>query len=326
MLRRLGAVTVAAALLLAGCASGDDSAGGDGWSYTSGDGKTYTAEQVPTRIIAHAYSAKALMSYGIKPVAVYADGPIKDDVGLAGVDFDGVEILSEEWGKIDTAKAATLKPDLIVGDWWPAEDAYSGMEGGVEEDSKKLAKLAPVVGPSQGDSIVDLVEGYATLAESLGADTDVVAEQREEFEAAVEKFKAATAAKPGLSVLAISPYDDTYAVAVPQYAPELLDLREWGLDVIVPTTPDPDFPYWQSLSFENADTYQPDALLFDDRNHPANEETLAEQPIAKSIKAYAAGATTTWPAYWLHTYPDFTEQLGKLTAFVEQADENVGDA
>ena len=81
-------------------------------------------------------------------------------------------MLGETWGKIDVEKAATLRPDLIVGDWWPAEKAYSGMEDGVEEKSKKIAELAPVVGPSQGDSIVELIEGYEKLAESLGADVD----------------------------------------------------------------------------------------------------------------------------------------------------------
>ena len=44
------------------------------WSYTAGDGKTYTLPEVPERIIAHADAAKALMSFGITPVGVYADG------------------------------------------------------------------------------------------------------------------------------------------------------------------------------------------------------------------------------------------------------------
>ena len=41
----------------------------------------------------------------------------------------------------------TLEPDLIVADYWPVEKGYSGMEDGVEEKSKKIAELAPVVGP-----------------------------------------------------------------------------------------------------------------------------------------------------------------------------------
>ena len=148
--------------------------------------------------------------------------PIKDDVGLQNVDFTGIEILGEEWGKIDVEKAAALKPDLIVGDWWPVEKGYSGMEDGVEEKSKKIAELAPVVGAAQGDSIVDLIEGYETLAEALGADVDDRcrrAEAKADFEAARDAFSAAAQAKPGLTALAISPYDDKYAVAVPKYAP-----------------------------------------------------------------------------------------------------------
>ena len=54
------------------------------------------------------------------------------------------------------------------------------MEEGVDEKSKKLAELAPVVGVSQGKSIVDLAEGYEELAESLGADVDDRADRREQ--------------------------------------------------------------------------------------------------------------------------------------------------
>jgi iron complex transport system substrate-binding protein len=323
-------LTVLSVVLLAGCSSADGSEGDGernaGWTFASGDGETYTAEEVPERIVAHAYAAKVLMEFGITPVGIYADGPIGEDVGLQGVDFDGVEVLGEEWGKIDVEAAAELQPDLIVGDWWPAEEAYSGMEGGVEEASLKLAELAPVVGPSQGDSILDLIEGYAELAESLGADPGLIAEERAEFDAALAEFQAATAAKPGLTALAISPWDTNYAVAVPEYAPELLDFQRWGLAVIDPEAPDPDFPYWETLSMENADKYQPDLLLFDDRNHPGNEEILAAAPIAASITAYAAGATTTWPAYWLHTYGDYAAELARLAEVIAAADENVGAA
>jgi iron complex transport system substrate-binding protein len=319
--------------VLAGCGSSEDEASSASssneapaengqWSYVSGDGKTYTADETPKRIIAHAYSAAALMEFGIKPVGVYADGPIKDDVGLKGVDFTGVEILGETWGEIDVEKAATLRPDLIVGDWWPAEKAYSGMEGGVKERSKKIAELAQVVGPSQGDSIVELIQGYEKLAETLGGDTSAGG-AREDFDKAVERFEAATAANKGLTALAISPYDQDYAVAVPKYAPELLDFQRWGLDVMVPKKPDPEFPYWQTLSFEEVDTYQADLLMFDDRNYPGNFKTLEKAPTADRIKAFKAGAYTTWPAYWLHRYSDYADELNRLAEVIEGADPGV---
>lgn len=320
------AALVLTALVLTGCGSSGETshteAAAERFSFVSGDGKTYELEKRPTRIIAHAYSAAALMEFGIKPVGIYADGPIKDDVGLEGVDFSGVTVLSETWGKIDVEKAATLRPDLIVGDWWPAEKAYSGLEVGVEAKSKKIAELAPVVGPSQGDSIVELIEGYEKLAASLGADVDsgAAAEARTSFDEAVETFTKTARTKPGLTTLAISPYDGQYAVAVPKYAPELLDFQKWGLDVINPKSPDKDFPYWETLSMEQVDQYQPDLLLFDDRNYPGNLRELEKAPTAQTIKAFKAKSYTTWPAYWMHTYSAYAEQLDRLSEAIEKAD------
>ena len=282
---------------------------------------------MPTRIIAHAGEAASLMAYGIRPVGIYADESVKTDPNLQGLDLSGIEILGEEWGVIDVEKAAELNPDLIVADWWPAEKAHSGLEDGVKEESKKLAELARVVGASQGKSILELAQGYEKLAASLGADVDDprYAKNKDAFEASLTRFKAAVAAKPGLTALAVSPADDLLYVAVPEHAPELLDFKEWGLNVIVPDNPDKDFPYWENLSWENADKYQPDVLLIDIRQYDSLLEKAAAHPTWKSIRAAEKGAFVKWPAFWLHTYADYAEALDALTADIEKADANIGD-
>ncbi|GIF75599.1 ABC transporter substrate-binding protein [Asanoa siamensis] len=328
----LAVVVLGAAL--AGCGSNTDSGGeapaaaAGPWSFTGGNGQTVKADKAPTRIIAHAGEAAALMSFGIKPVGIYSDEPVKTDPNLKNLDLTGITILGEEWGKIDVEKAASLAPDLIVGDWWPAEKAHSGMEEGVDEKSKKLAELAPVTGVSQGKSIVELADGYEQLAKSLGAkvDSPEIAANKKRFEESVAKFKEAVAAKPGLSVAAMSPADDKLYVANPEYAPELLDLKSFGLDVLAPGSPDPGFPYWENLSWENADKYQPDLILWDGRSFTptANDEWGKKQPTWFKIKAAKAGATVAWPAFWLHTYGDFATELDKLTEAVKAADPNVG--
>jgi iron complex transport system substrate-binding protein len=322
-------VALLAALALGAC--GSDSAGGDDgsggpWKFTDGSGKTVRLDSTPSRIIAHSHAAAALISFGIRPVGIYADTPVEKDPGLKDVDLEGIEILGETWGDIDVEKAAALDPDLIVADWWPVDEAYSGTEEGVKEASKKIADLAPIVGAAQGDSAVSLIEGYEDLAQSLGADlkAEGVAASKQRFEEAVASFEGAAAAKPRLSALAVSPATDLLYVAVPEHAPELLDLRRWGLDVIVPDDPDKAFPYWENLSWENADKYQPDLLLIDDRSYPSNLEQAEKQPTWDSIKAAAAGATVAWPAYWLHTYADYAEQLEELTAAIEPADQTIG--
>lgn len=330
-LRRFPLVALAAllaAMALTGCGSDStvDEGSGGPWKFTDGSGKTVELDSTPTRIIAHGHAAAALMSFGIRPVGIYADTPVEEDPGLRDLDLEGIEILGESWGEIDVEKAATLNPDLIAADWWPVEKAYSGVEDGVKEASKKIADLAPMVGSAQGDSVVDLIEGYEDLAESLGADLEAedVAASKERFEEAVAAFERATGAKPDLTALAVSPTTDLLYVAVPEHAPELLDFRRWGLDVIVPDNPDKGFPYWENLSWENADKYQPDLLLIDDRSYPSNLKQAEKQPTWDSIEAAAAKSAVPWPGYWLHTSLDYAEQLEALTAAVEDADPTLG--
>jgi iron complex transport system substrate-binding protein len=320
---------LSAALVLTACGSATDDAGSGStgpWKFVDGSGKTVELDSRPTRIIAHAGEAASLMAYGIRPVGIYADESVKTEPNLQGLDLNGIEILGEEWGVIDVEKAAELNPDLIVADWWPAEKAHSGLEEGVEEESKKLAELAPVVGASQGKSILDLAEGYEKLAASLGADVDdpKYAKGKTAFEEALTRFKAAVAAKPGLTALAVSPATDLLYVANPQYAPELLDFQEWGLDVINPDSPDPGFPYWENLSWENADKYQPDVLLLDSRKYITDLDEAKKHPTWTKIKAAERGAVVKWPAFWLHTYGDYAEALDTLTADIEKADANIG--
>jgi iron complex transport system substrate-binding protein len=323
----------ALSLALAGCGGKDPASttaqtSAGPWSFTNGNGTVVKADKTPTRIIAHAGEAAALISFGIKPVGIYADESVKTDPNLKGLDLSGIEILGEEWGKIDVEKAAALRPDLIVADWWPAEKAHSGLEEGVDEKSKKLVELAPIVGIAQGKSIVDLAKGYEDLAKSLGAkvDSPQIAANKTKFEQAVERFKTTVAAKPGLTVAAMSPYDDKVYVANPEYAPELLDFQRWGLKVINPDSPDPAFPYWENLSWEKADKYQPDLILWDGRSYTptANAEWGAKQPTWFKVKAAKAGAVVSWPGYWLHTFGHFATELDKLSEAVKSADVNIG--
>lgn len=296
------------------------------WEWDDADGETVKLDEVPTRIVAHSGAAAALMSYGIRPIGIYADESVKTDPNLQGLDLDGIEILGEEWGSIDVAKASTLNPDLIVADWWPAEKAHSGLEEGVKEKSKDLAQLADVVGAPQGESILALTEGYEELAESLGADIESSqgAKDRAAFEAARDEFSALMEEKE-ISALAVSPASDLLYVANPEFAPELLDFAEWGLGVIEPDAVDKDFPYWENLSWENADKYQPDVVLIDGRTFDESVKTAEDQPTWTSIRAAQEGQVIEWPAFWLHTYRDYAAALEKLTDDLSDVDVTVGD-
>lgn len=321
---RLSLVAALAALVLTACGSDPSDEGGDekGWSYKSADGKTYTAETVPTRIIAQGEAAAALMSFGIKPKAVFLNDKLENVKALKGFDMSGIEIIGETWGEIDAEKAAAVRPDLIVTTYWPVEKTYGGLEDGVKEESKKVGKLAPVVGATAGESVTTMIDGFERLAGSLGADLDDpdIAANKAAYEKARDRFKDVVAEKKGLTALGVSPADDLLYVAVPEHSAELTDFTEWGLDVTVPRDPDKKFPYWENLSWENADKYQPDLLLLDDRNYDTSMKSAQKQPTWKEIKAAEAGAIVPWPAYWISTYSAYAEELDKLSDSIEKAD------
>ncbi len=291
----------------------------ESWTYTGGDGETVSLDEVPVRIIAHQDAAAGLIPLGIRPVAIYADSLVADAKALQGLDLTGIEILSETWGEVDIEKAAALDPDLIVAEFWPLESSWSGGQ----DVGVALSAIAPVTGPVQGASILTLIEDYETLAGSLGADLSApsVAADKAAFATALTQFKAAVATKPDLTALAVWAGADALYVAATAGASELMDFAAWGLKLIEPEVAD-DRGYWETLSWELADKYQPDLILVDNRSE-ATMQTALDQPTWILMKAAEAGQVADWPAFWMRNYAAYARELGKLTVAINAADENL---
>lgn len=293
------------------------------WTYTDGSGNTVTLDHVPTRIVMHANTAAGLIPLGIRPVGIYVDTPVAEDKSLQGLDLTGIEIVGEAWGEIDIEKVAALEPDLVLAEWWPLEKAFSGLESGAGSANQKIVQIAPVTGPTQGASIVKLINDYEELATSLGADLSApeVATDKAAFEASLEAFKAAVAAKPNLTVLPVWAGTDALYVAATGGSSELMDFASWGLKLMTPEVAD-DRGYWETLSWEQADKYQPDLVIVDNRSN-TTMETARAQPMWTAIKAAAAGQVADWPAFWLRNYRAYAGALDELTAAIGAADENL---
>lgn len=293
------------------------------WTYIGGSGETVTKDTVPLRIIASQDAAAGLIPLGIRPVGIYADGKIADAKALQGLDLSGITILSETWGEIDIEKAAALQPDLIVAEYWPLTKEWSGGATLTSPESP-LRALAPITGPKVGDSILTIIEDYESLAKSLGADLakPEIAAEKARFETALAGFRAATTKKPGLTALAVWAGTDALYVAAPAGAAELLDFQRWGLNVLSPSVAD-DRGYWQTLSWEKADTYQPDLVLVDNRS-PQTLLTAKAQPTWIAIRAVAAGAVADWPAFWIRNYGAYAGALTTLTTAIDAADPSIG--
>lgn len=306
-------------LVFAGLALLPIAASAEPWSYTDSTGNTVTLDEVPTRIIASQDAAAGLIPLGIRPVGIYADSPVADAKALEGLELTGIEIIGQAWGEVDIEKAAALAPDLVIAEYWPLDSAWSGGEDVVNA----LSPLAPITGVTQGDSILSLIEDYEALATGLGADLSKpeISADKAAFETSLAAFKAATAAKPNLTALAVWAGSDALYVAATAGAAELMDFKAWGLNLIDPEVAD-DRGYWETLSWENTDKYQPDLILVDNRQ-AATMETALAQPTWTLMKAAEAGAVTDWPAFWLRNYKAYAGELDKLTAAINAADENL---
>lgn len=292
------------------------------WTYTDGAGKTVTLPEPPTRIIAHVNAAAALIPLGIRPVGVFLDGPPSVDRAAEGLDLTGIEIVGRGWYELDAERVLTLDPDLILTEYAPREGYYNGAVGDAAIIDR-IEAIAPIVGPAQGDSVVALIDDYAALAESLGADLDASpgVDDKTAFDAARARFMAAVAARPGLVVMAASPSSTGISIAAPSEFGELSDLASWGMNLVVPQT-DANSSY-QTLSWENAQLHPADLILLDDRWGDRAADDLAAQPMAQRIPAVAASQLGDWPAGWIRSYGVYAEQLDKLTALITAGDPNV---
>lgn len=287
------------------------------WTYTDGSSQTVTLDAVPQRIIASQDAAAGLIPLGIRPVGIYADGPVADAKALQGLDLSGIEIIGQAWGEVDIEKAAALNPDLVLGEWWDRNAAWSGGDAVVS----LLTQLAPITGVSASDSILGMIGDYEALATTLGADLSqpAVAEAKTTFETALADFKTAIAAKPGLKVLAVYAGDDALYVADPAGAAELLDMQSWGLDLVEPEGVDAaGNNYFETLSWENSDKYPADLILVDNRS-PATMKTALAQPTWTLNPGAAAGQMSEWPAFWLRNYTHYAAALTQLTTAINAA-------
>lgn len=68
------------------------------FTYTDGRGRTISLDAQPTRIIADEESAAALMSYGIRPIAIWSTTPMSTSPILSCSDLTSIESVGESWG------------------------------------------------------------------------------------------------------------------------------------------------------------------------------------------------------------------------------------
>ncbi|MEU8061651.1 ABC transporter substrate-binding protein [Microbispora bryophytorum] len=314
-------------LALAACGSSDPAPSTAGqsaksWSFTDDRKETVTAGAVPSRVVAFTGTAAVLADYGLqqKVVGVFgetkrADGSPEPQAG--DLDVNKVTILGNVWGEFNIEKYAALRPDLLVthmydpGALWYVPD----------ESKDKIVKLAPTVAVGVARvPMTEPIERYAALAESLGADLTApkVAEAKARFEAAAESVRTAVADNPGIKVLAASGSPDVLYVSNPEVNTDLMYFTQLGVDVVTPEKPG-DGGYYENLSWENADKYDADLILLDNRGTALQPKDLTSKPSWAKLPAVRAGQVAGWDPVPRFSYAGAAPILENLASAIRNA-------
>lgn len=292
-----------------------------GWSFTDDFDVTHELDEVPETIVAEVSMAGALWDLGIEVDATFGQRELPDGttdpMGLA--DPEAMESLGDVYGEVDTERLRLLEPDIIVvpsyeeGEYW-----------GVEEDLvDEVDSVAPVVSITiPGKDMRAMADRVLDLAETLGVDpeSDQVTDAVEAYETAEADLRAAFEAKPGLTFIAASGTVDQLYVAVPSGYADLLTYQELGMDIVEPDT---DEQYWETLSWEEIDTYEADVLMGDSRGGSVDQIVEAIPEAARTIPAIESGQLARWEVMLAPGYANLARILEDLTEVVEASDPDV---
>jgi iron complex transport system substrate-binding protein len=309
---------LAALLVLAGasCAStAPPEAAAKGWSFTDDRGETVTATEVPKRIVAYTSSAGALWDLGIKAVGTF--GPLspvdgKPNPQSGNVDPAQVTNLGEEYGQADIEKLASLHPDLIVyGTWSP--------EAELTDEEKKMAEIAPMVkiNHGKGATLDKTIARYAELATSLGADLGSagITKDKADFEAASNRLRDWAKAKADVRITAVALATEMMYVAVPKDNADLAYYSGLGLNLITPDAPN-NGEFWEYLSWENADKYAADVIMWDTRSQAVKpEQTIKDKPSFAKLPAVETNQLVRWDYV---SPPSYKLQAAVLNTLADQ--------
>ncbi|MGY5135193.1 ABC transporter substrate-binding protein [Streptomyces nigrescens] len=320
-----GAVGIGA--LLAACGGGKDSGGANGdaktgpWSFTDDRKEKVSLKSTPQRIVAFTGTAAALHDFGIDDQIVGVFGPTKlkngkPDPQAGDLDVDKVTIIGNAYNQFNVEKYASLRPDLLVTNMYEPGALWF-----VPDDSKdKITPLAKSVAiTSARVPLLKIIERYADLAKSLGADLGAkkVTDAKARFEKASEALRKAAKSHP-VKVLACSGSPDLFYASNPGINADLMYYKSLGVDLVVPDHLDKG-GYFESLSWENADKYKADVLLLDNRTATLQPKDLAAKPSWAKLPAVKAGQITPWSSEPRFSYAGAAPLIESLTKAIEGA-------
>ncbi|QYG93764.1 ABC transporter substrate-binding protein [Iamia sp. SCSIO 61187] len=302
--------------------AGSGTTAADGpWTFTDDFDVTHELDEVPETIVAEVSMAGALWDLGIEVDATFGQRELPDGttdpLGLA--DPDAMESLGDVYGEVNTERLQLLDPDIIVVPSYE-EGQYWGVNEDLVDDVERAGPVVAITIP--GKDMRAMADRVLDLAVTLGVDPEgaQATEAIEAYETAEADLRAALEAKPGLTFMAASGTVDQLYVAVPSGYSDLLTYQELGMEIVEPDT---DEQYWETLSWEQIDTYTADVLLADSRVGSVDQIVEQIPEAARSIPPIEADQVARWEVTLAPGYANLARILTDLTEVVEAADPDV---
>ncbi|MFG1944830.1 ABC transporter substrate-binding protein [Nonomuraea sp. NPDC048826] len=298
----------------AGSAEPAASPAAQAWTFTDDRGKKLELDKTPTRIVAQVGAAAALWDFGVRPIGVFGPHKLQDgsrDPQAGNVDITKVTGLGNVWDEFNVEQYISLQPELLVSSMYE-----NGTLWYVPEKSKDtIEQVAPTAGIMlTGKTATEVIGTYEELAKSLGADLAGVPEAKARMEAATKEL----AGLKDLKILMMSGgADQMWVVNPPEYA-DIRHLVDNGLDIVVPDKVD-EGGFFQTLSWENADAYDADVILYDTRTQALKPEEMMKKPTFAELPAVKAGQLYPWRAEAPFSYAGYADFLEELVANLKKA-------
>lgn len=288
------------------------------WTFTDDRGVAVSLPAQPKRIVAQITGAATLWDYGLRPVGVF--GPMHMEDGskapqAGDIDLQQIESIGEAWGEFDLEKLASLRPDLVVTQSYSGENSLWNIPPEAVPALKNIAPAASIL--VRDVPITQPLQRFEQLAKALGANLESPenVSAKTGFNQAVDDLKAAIAEKPGLRVLVISGAPDNLYIANPTAATDLIFYRELGVGIVTPETEE----FWETLSWEQANKYPADLILYDNRAGSATLDFLATIETWRNLPAVQSGQIGPWNTEPTYSYKSYANDVRGLAEAIRKS-------
>ncbi|TWF95763.1 ABC transporter substrate-binding protein [Saccharopolyspora dendranthemae] len=321
----LAAVSLAAVGTLSACGSSQPEQAGNGWSYTDDRGVVVNRPERPQQIVAQVSAAAALQDFGVAIAGTFGplvrdDGSVEPEAGTLDP-RQVTDVTGAGYGEVNLERLASLHPDVLVSGKY-AE--YPGLWHLVEDQEQKVKQIVPTLGVAQsGIALPAAIRKYQELARALGADVESPKVKSDEraFEAAAGRLReiGARMKSQGKTILPIGGTKEEFFVVVPARNPDLdYYVKELGLPITAPRDPDQaSGSYYERLSWEKANAYPGDIMLWDARSASMTPEQMKQNPVFAATPAARANRFVEWDAVAPMSHASYAKIMNKLADQIE---------